>query len=224
MEHKEADCQCEGKLCKDCSQVKCTGHFPFHNSKKKGSLQVRCRLCYNQKKYAWAKENPEKVKQSTVKRPTRPYSQSSERTKQSRRKNAARWNKENRVKTREYQKKWRLSHPEEYKAWNDAWNDANRDKSRDYARINAHKRRTYKSKSEESFTVNEWRQMKETYCNTCLSCKKQEPEITLSADHIIPLSKGGSNSISNIQPLCTRCNSRKGTKTIDFRDSFELTE
>ncbi len=62
-------------------------------------------------------------------------------------------------------------------------------------------------------TLKEWEEVKETYLNRCASCKKEKP---LTEDHIVPLSKGGSNLIENIQPLCLNCNSRKGTRLISF--------
>ena len=67
-----------------------------------------------------------------------------------------------------------------------------------------------------SFTVWEWENMKKQYGFRCPACFKIEPQIKLSIDHIIPLSKGGTNFIENIQPLCVSCNVKKHTKTIKY--------
>jgi 5-methylcytosine-specific restriction endonuclease McrA len=81
-----------------------------------------------------------------------------------------------------------------------------------YAAIQAHKRRALKNGNGGSFTIAEWEKLKEKFNFTCPMCTKKEPEIKLSVDHIIPVSKGGPSDISNIQPLCTICNIKKGTK------------
>ena len=62
----------------------------------------------------------------------------------------------------------------------------------------------------------EWETLKAQYNWVCPSCGKKEPEIKLTRDHIISISKGGSDNIENIQPLCVSCNSRKSTNTIRY--------
>jgi 5-methylcytosine-specific restriction endonuclease McrA len=67
-----------------------------------------------------------------------------------------------------------------------------------------------------SHTEAQWYALKSRFNFACLGCTRQEPEISLTEDHIMPLSKCGSNDISNIQPLCRSCNSRKHDKLINF--------
>jgi 5-methylcytosine-specific restriction endonuclease McrA len=58
-------------------------------------------------------------------------------------------------------------------------------------------------------TEAEWLAMIEIYKGRCAHCKKRT---RLTRDHIIPISGGGTDEITNIQPLCRPCNSRKGAK------------
>ncbi|NET87405.1 MAG: HNH endonuclease [Kamptonema sp. SIO1D9] len=48
---------------------------------------------------------------------------------------------------------------------------------------------------------------RDNYC--CQSCGKTSQQTILNIDHIIPLAKGGSNDISNLQTLCCSCNQKK---------------
>ena len=65
-------------------------------------------------------------------------------------------------------------------------------------------------------TVGEWENLKAQYNWTCPACKKMEPEVNLTRDHIVPLVKGGSDNIENIQPLCRKCNASKYTEIIKY--------
>ena len=70
-------------------------------------------------------------------------------------------------------------------------------------------------------TLGEWENLKAQYNFTCPACGKKEPfdskkSKELTEDHIIPISKGGSDNIVNIQPLCFSCNVKKHNKIIKY--------
>lgn len=70
------------------------------------------------------------------------------------------------------------------------------------------------------FTLEEWKQMKKDCNYTCPECHKSEPEIKLTIDHKIPLTRGGKHEKENIQPLCSRCNTIKGNKIAPLKSPF----
>jgi Restriction endonuclease len=86
----------------------------------------------------------------------------------------------------------------------------------DYKKLKKHhinalnsKRRTNKYGNGGKHTAQEWLDKMTAYNNICAICKLAKP---LTKDHIIPLSKGGTDNIDNIQPLCQTCNSKKGNR------------
>jgi len=57
-----------------------------------------------------------------------------------------------------------------------------------------------------------WNEKLKRLGGKCQICGTVE---NITIDHIRPLSKGGTNHIDNLQPLCHNCNSRKNNKIIE---------
>ncbi len=114
-------------------------------------------------------------------------------------------------KIKAQQKRWRDNNKERTAIKVKKWADENKDKRA----LTAEKRRVAKVNNGGTILASEWRALKEFYGNKCLCCGRTDATLTL--DHVIPISKGGTHTIDNAQPLCGSCNSSKHTKIIDYR-------
>lgn len=66
------------------------------------------------------------------------------------------------------------------------------------------------------FTKQEWSELCALFLWRCARCGEPgSPNNPLSADHIIPYSKGGHGRITNMQPLCRACNTSKRDRSAD---------
>lgn len=87
----------------------------------------------------------------------------------------------------------------------------NHKKYREHARLRARARHARKRNARGKHTLRQIHEMhtKQRYkCASCFCCIKDKYHV----DHIIPLKRGGSNDIGNIQLLCPLCNTRKAAK------------
>jgi len=51
--------------------------------------------------------------------------------------------------------------------------------------------------------------------NMCLYCGKQLADSDLTRDHVVPVSRGGSNQWDNVVASCRRCNHFKGSRLLE---------
>ena len=67
-----------------------------------------------------------------------------------------------------------------------------------------------------SYTQAEWEAVVRKQKGRCADCGIKVKRLTV--DHIVPISKGGTNYIINIRGLCRSCNSRKGARENGLRE------
>jgi 5-methylcytosine-specific restriction endonuclease McrA len=173
----------------------------------------RKRYLANREKYInqalkWRSENPDKHRenQRLIEKKKRDAMSLEEKRKLAKKYRATRGDRMRASSRKSYQ-----NHKARASAYLRQWKKKFIDKVKSYA----HARRAKLNGSSGRFTAKEWKELCERYGNKCLRCGQAKP---LTPDHIVPVSKGGSNSIENIQPLCQPCNSVKHTQTIDYRN------
>jgi 5-methylcytosine-specific restriction endonuclease McrA len=117
---------------------------------------------------------------------------------------------------------YRLAHLEEDRERSIAYRLKNLNKIREYVaswkKANPHLVRSY-SKNRRAYKANapindltsaQWLEIQASQDHRCYYCGKRRKG-KLTQDHIIPLSKGGSHTLSNVIATCRSCNSSKHT-------------
>ena len=192
------------------------------------SRPYMCRPCSTARAREWRVLNPERAK--AARRAT--YEQHREDSIR----RALEWNRAHPERCRKTMRRWAAVHRDELKQANIAWRKANPAwivqhnrayyvahrveairLTTEWQRANPEKVRTYRAATRArragaggSHTEREWLDKCALLGNVCIYCGEAKP---LTEDHKIPLSRGGSNDITNIVPACLSCNSRKSTKT-----------
>ena len=189
------------KYCPECNETKPINEFNGDKQRPDG-LQWRCKQCNRARGRTYYAANRQHVieRTSEYNRQHPEVSRRAQKTFRQRhrdrllpvvRQNSARWRNANRDKDRAASLRWVKANPTRHNVIN-------------------HRRKARLANIPGSFTAEEWEQLKARYDHRCLSCGKQEPEIKLTIDHIIPTTDPRStNFIANIQPLCGACNSAK---------------
>lgn len=114
---------------------------------------------------------------------------------------------EARAKQREKNKRFRDNNPERAKALTKDWLKRNPEWLKHKLATRAALRRGASG----SHTQEEWLTLCAEYGGKCAYCRS---ECKLSRDHVMPLTRGGSDSIDNILPACRSCNSSKGNRVM----------
>lgn len=132
-----------------------------------------------------------------------------------------RWEIANPDKVKEKWQRRYAKHGHAMRAAARAWNEANPDRKRelwnDWARRNPDKvrelwtrRRARHAAASGTASAEAIHQRFAFYGFRCWMCGDEAEAI----DHVIALSRGGSNWPANLRPACRRCNSRKGNRRI----------
>jgi 5-methylcytosine-specific restriction endonuclease McrA len=104
-----------------------------------------------------------------------------------------------RVKHRESSAKWKRDNPDRLMDWH----------RRNWTKVllyGSKRRALIRGLQQIDFTHKQWLDMIEKTGGRCVYCGQVKK---LTVDHVIPISKGGQHTKSNIVPACQSCNSRK---------------
>ncbi len=107
-------------------------------------------------------------------------------------------------------KRWKVKNLDRVKIAHAAWKAANIEHVRSYAILQQNKRRVRLAKNGGVYTINDVKALRLRQNGICAGCRERKQRLEI--DHILAVTRGGSNDPSNLQLLCRRCNASKGTR------------
>jgi 5-methylcytosine-specific restriction endonuclease McrA len=149
-----------------------------------------------------------------------------------------RWYSANSREARRRLKVYRLSNPKKWRAYDrkvyreklrtdPKWRARKKKRNRLWARRNPEKQshrvgryRAQKIAARGSHSFEQWITVVRAHSWRCFYCGKKLNRKTLTKDHRIPLSKGGTDFAGNLVPACKACNSGKADR-LSYRGKRE---
>ena len=115
------------------------------------------------------------------------------------------------AKHQEERAQFRAEHLDESRARGRRWRQNNL--AKDAAR--SRRRHARKRGAVGSHTYAEFVDLCESFSWQCQYCGERLTSATVTEDHIVPIVRGGDDTITNITIACRPCNSKKGTKLVE---------
>jgi 5-methylcytosine-specific restriction endonuclease McrA len=107
-------------------------------------------------------------------------------------------------------RKWYAKHPDASREQLNAWRKKNPEK----ARLQVQRRLSVLAGVVCTLTPEEWLDILEYFGHACAYCLRTD--LSLTQEHVVPISRGGGTTAENIVPACGSCNSKKGHRWVFF--------
>jgi 5-methylcytosine-specific restriction endonuclease McrA len=195
------------KTCKSCGESKPLDEY--HNEKrgKYGKRSV-CKVCYNAKSKAY-RESPQG--QATTKAYREKWYEENPDYNR-------RYYEENREHINELNRQWKIANPDYMPEYLAKYLPEYMQKPevKERYRVQAHNRR---NRLVGELPKDCLSKLIRRYGEACMNPQCGGEDSILTIDHVVPVSKGGANTMENVQILCYTCNRRKGNRSeADYRD------
>lgn len=191
------------KICTDCNETKSLEDFGPEKRGKYGR-RAKCRICMRKRSQAY--ESKPEVAQRKKELRDQWYLDNPDYNRK--------YHEENRERTNEQNRNWRIANPEYMPNYLAKY-------------LPEYNQRPERREANRMQALNRYRglvgqlpkdcmaQLIKLYGEACMNPNCDRDDSILTIDHVVPVSKGGVNTMDNVQILCYTCNRRKGNRSED---------